>query len=112
MRLDTSGPIFRAAISEKSNIGITAMGRHSKDKSFEDLKRTLEESKKVIQDNIIDQPERKSRKARRKEQRSYDLPKDRRCPDCGKLKLKSRQWVVVEDEDIKTCLSCYRKYYV
>lgn len=89
------------------------MGRPKKDRTFADAAETLDAVKQAerFEDNIIDAPEKKSRAARRRSARNYDLPKDRKCPDCGKVKLRSRQWVVIPDEDIKTCLSCYRKYY-
>ena len=40
------------------------------------------------------------------EKRLSLLPKDRRCPVCGKIRLRSRQWVFKYGV---MCLSCYRK---
>jgi len=86
------------------------MSRPKIDTTFADLRHTLDEARKSLpEDNIIDAPEHKSRKERRRKIRNYDLPKDRRCPDCGQIKLKSRQWVI--KDGIVTCLGCWRKIY-
>lgn len=47
------------------------------------------------------------RQQRRHKKRRTSIPADRRCPTCGALKFKSRQWVV--HTDVCMCLSCWRK---
>lgn len=44
---------------------------------------------------------------------------ERVCGKCGKLKLKSKQWVVLRGKELRVfepypcvCRGCYRKYYV
>lgn len=81
------------------------MGRPKKDKSFDNLRATLKELKRAQRA----EREHKSRRTYRQAQRATGIPADRRCPDCGKIKLKSKQWVM--QDGIVTCLSCWRKYY-
>jgi len=50
--------------------------------------------------------EARSLKERRAEHRAKLLPKDRRCPKCKVVKVKSKRWVVVNGNAV--CLSCYR----
>lgn len=64
-----------------------------------DLKRTLELADKPVREG-------RPRRVRRAENRSGELPRDRKCPVCKELKLKSRQWVV--KHGIVCCVSCYR----
>lgn len=35
-----------------------------------------------------------------------------RCPDCGYIKTRPKQWVVVPGQELATCLACYRKHYM
>jgi len=56
-------------------------------KQSADLVRTIEVLSRV-------RPEGVARSARRAAARDALLPADRKCPVCGIVKLKSRQWVV------------------
>lgn len=63
-----------------------------------DLKRTLEE---IRREPRVGRP----RSERRREARERKLPLDRRCPECGRVRLRSRQWVCVDG--VAKCKSCW-----
>jgi len=53
----------------------------------------------------------RSPKERRMERRLQLIPKDKRCPVCGVVRLKSRQWVLKKHRDYDAvCLACYRQW--
>lgn len=52
-------------------------------------------------------PPGQPRHIRRQQARRKALPSDLKCPQCGKVKSKSRQWVVIKKKAI--CLACHRK---
>ena len=88
--------------------------RASYDNSTRARKKTLADIARAAQE--VARKENQERKAgrpraeRRQENREADLPQDRRCPICGNLKLKSKQWVVgYHDLHHAICLSCKRR---
>lgn len=52
--------------------------------------------------------EGRPRSERRAIAREKKIPKDRRCPRCGEVVLKSRSWVISSDNEA-ICLACHRK---
>jgi len=72
------------------------------DKFFADLKKTFIESQRR------DLPEGRSRAERRAEARELALPADRRCPECEKVIIASRRWVIDRETGYACCLKCHR----
>lgn len=70
------------------------------------FKSLLEEIESVEQSHlaVLDVKEIRTRADRYWEERQKMLPKDRICPQCGQLRLKSAQWVGVAG----ICKSCYQ----
>jgi transcription elongation factor Elf1 len=48
-----------------------------------------------------------SKKAARVRKRLRQLPADRVCPVCHQTKVKSKQWVFLDKEQLAVCKSCY-----
>ena len=68
---------------------------------FKKLRKQLDDANSVVLPH-----EGRPRSERRAERREALLPADRTCPRCGKVKLKSRQWVC--KEGLVMCLTCWR----
>lgn len=80
-----------------------------KRKSYDSSKRkerALNRALRNVLDDEVRPIEGKPRSERRREHRESLLPNDRKCPLCSKIKLKSRQWVIVDE--LAICLSCHR----
>lgn len=61
---------------------------------FDEVARRLEELKRLEEAHIRElECERFSLQAYRHDRREAQLPEDRRCPVCKKVKTKSRSWV-------------------
>lgn len=69
-----------------------------------DLLNTLRDIKRLERAHECPR-EGKPRSERRRERRDKSLPTDRVCPLCKGVKLKSRQWVVVNGRAM--CKSCW-----
>jgi rubredoxin len=66
------------------------------------LRLALEQSRRGIRSR-----EGRPRKERRAAERDKLLPADRVCPKCGKMKLRSKQWVVDAAAGVM-CIGCFR----
>lgn len=53
----------------------------------------------------------RSFKALRRLKKLLQLAPDLRCPDCGEIKTRPGQWVIVPGKDLAACLACYREHY-
>jgi hypothetical protein len=78
-------------------------------KRLADLKRTQEDIERYekLEKKRAQEPVGRTRAERKRDQREAALPADRTCPTCGKVKLKSRQWVILGN--IVQCKSCFMK---
>lgn len=71
-------------------------------KMIADAVRTAKAEEKTTRERVS-----RSRKDRRKDRRLKALPADMRCPQCNKVVLESRRWVITDEGSL--CLSCHRK---